>query len=136
LIRLETLTAVWLCSAKSQTSLFCIQNLVLIGPKNAYVQLAAYADYKSAISIVRDALRNIRDSGICFQNLVLKGLINVCTQLAVGVDYKSTISIVRDAPRNIRDSGIAEWFYHQILKTPRQPFLNQTNTLKFQLEPK
>ena len=52
----------YLCSAKSQTSFLWIQNFVLIGPKNAYVQLAAYADYKSAISIDRDALWNIRDS--------------------------------------------------------------------------
>ena len=48
-----------LSSAKFLTSLLCIQNLVLKGPKNAYVQLAAYADYKSAISIDRDALWNI-----------------------------------------------------------------------------
>ena len=65
-----------LCSAKSQTSLLCIQNIVLIGPKNAYVQLAAYADYKSAISIVRNALRNIRDSGsgFDFNSLVISNL--------------------------------------------------------------
>ncbi len=57
------MTAVWLCSAKSQTLLFCFQNLVLKGLLNVCTQLAAYADYKSAISIVWDALWNIRDSG-------------------------------------------------------------------------
>ena len=66
-----------------------------------------YADYKSALSIVRDALRNIPNSGNsgntkesydCYWALLMR----ITNLPAVG---RSALSIVRDALGNIPNSG-------------------------------